>query len=65
MDEYYYDSEENCRLVITKTWLEALDECESVRDEKAKIADQATTALYCAACLAALDIIIAAFLSML
>ena len=65
MDDYYYDSEENGRLVITKTWLEALDEFEEVRDEKAKIADQAIIVLCIAACFAAVDIILAAFLPML
>jgi hypothetical protein len=36
MNEYYYESEENCRLVIVKTWLETIIELELIRDRKAK-----------------------------
>ena len=65
MNDYYKDSEENCRLVITKTWLEALDELESMRDTKAEFVKRAILALGSAAILAAIDIIIASYLSML
>lgn len=63
MNEYYHDSEENCRLVITKTWLEALDEFEAMRDIKSKIADRSIISLCIAACLAVSDIVLAALLS--
>jgi len=65
MDEYYYDSEENCRLVIAKTWLETLDELESMRDTKARFVKKAIFALGGAAILAATDIILASLLPML
>ncbi|MBD1904083.1 hypothetical protein H6F53_01000 [Trichocoleus sp. FACHB-832] len=65
MNEYYYDTDENCKLVITKTWIEALKEFEMLRDEKAKIANIAITALCGAALLAACSIILASILSML
>ncbi len=65
MNEYYYDSDENCRLVITKTWIEALQEFENVRDEKAKITEKAIIMLSIAALLAALDIILATFIPLL
>lgn len=65
MDEYYKDTEENCRLVITKTWLDTLQEVESMRDAKAEYLKKAIFALGGAAVLAATDISLAAFLSML
>ncbi|MDY7006963.1 MAG: hypothetical protein SWX82_24310 [Cyanobacteriota bacterium] len=65
MDEYYYESDENCRLVITKTWIEALKECENVRDEKAKITNKAIIMLCTAALLAAIDIILATLITLL
>lgn len=65
MNEYYYDTDENCKLVITKTWIEALKEFETLRDEKAKIANGAITTLGGAALVASSSIILAALLSML
>jgi hypothetical protein len=65
MDEYYDDSEENCRLVITKTWLETLDELELMRDTKAEYLKKAIFALGGAAILAAIDIMLASLLPML
>jgi hypothetical protein len=65
MDEYYYDSEEHCRLVITRTWLDTLDELESMTDTKAEYVKKAIFALGGAAILAASDIILASLLPML
>lgn len=65
MDEYYYDSEENCQLVITKTWLESLKELELMRDTKAEFVKKAIFALGGAALLAATDVILASLLPML
>jgi hypothetical protein len=65
MNEYFYDSGENCRLVITKTWLETLDELESMRDTKAEYLKKAIFALGGAAILAAMDISLASLLPML
>ena len=65
MNENYYDSEENCRLIITKTWIEALQDLEGLRDEKAKIADQAIQVLCVAAFCATGSVILASGLSML
>jgi hypothetical protein len=65
MKEHYYDSEENCKLVIVKTWIEALDELETVRDNKAKVVDKAIIAIGFAATLAAFDIIVASLISIL
>lgn len=63
MDEYYYDTEENCRLVITKTWIEALDELEKMRDSKSEFVKYSIFAFGGAAILAAFDIILASGLS--
>lgn len=65
MDEYYKDSDENCRLVITKTWIEALQELENLRDKKAEITNKAIIMLCTSAILAALDIILATFIPLL
>lgn len=65
MDNNYYGSEEECRLVITKTWLETLDELEHMRDIKAEYLKKAIFALGGAAILAAIDIILASLLPML
>lgn len=65
MNENYYDSEENCRLIITKTWIEALQDLEKLRDEKAKIADRAIRMLCVAAFCATGSVILASGLSML
>jgi hypothetical protein len=65
MEEYYSDTEDNCRLVITKTWIEALKELEMIRDEKAKIANCAMITLCLAGLTASSSIILACFLSML
>jgi len=64
MDEYYGDTDENCRLVITKTWIEALAELESMRDAKSEFVKKSLIVLGFAAALAAGDIILASFLSM-
>jgi len=65
MRENYYDSDEDCRLIITKTWIEALKELEILRDEKAKIADRAIHTLSVAAFCATSSVILASVLSML
>lgn len=65
MEENYYDSDEDCRLIITKTWIEALKELEFLRDQKAKVADQAIQTLCIAAFCATGSIILASLLSML
>jgi hypothetical protein len=65
MSEYYYDDGDDCRLVITKTWLETLAELESMRDTKAKSVGISILALGGAGILAATDVMLAAFLSML
>lgn len=65
MDEYYGESEEDCRLVITKTWLDTLDDFELMRDKKAEYVKKAIFALGGAAILAASDIILASLLPML
>jgi hypothetical protein len=65
MKENYYDSDEDCRLIITKTWIEALKELEILRDEKAKIADRAIHTLSVAAFCATSSVILASVLSML
>ncbi len=65
MEENYYDSDENCRLIITKTWIEALKELESIRDEKAKFVDKAVSTLCGAALVASFSVILAAALPML
>jgi len=64
MQENYYDTDEECRLIITKTWLEALTELEAMRDTKAEFVKRSVFALAGAAVLAATDIIIASLLSM-
>ena len=65
MNENYYDSEEEYRLVITKTWLDTLDEVESMRNTKAEYVKKAIFALSGAVILAAIDIILASLLPML
>lgn len=65
MDEYYGDSDERCRLVITKTWIEALQELENSRYEKAEFTKKAIIMLSIAALLAAIDIILATFIPLL
>lgn len=65
MEEYYEDSDESCRLVIVKTWLEALEELETMRDSKSEYVKKAVFALGGAAILAAINIMLASFLSML
>ncbi|BDA75999.1 hypothetical protein CAL7716_101650 (plasmid) [Calothrix sp. PCC 7716] len=65
MSENYYDSDENIRLIITKTEIEALEELESIRDDKAKLVTKAILALASGAILAASSIILASILSML
>ena len=64
MQENYGDSDENCRLIITKTWIEALEELELLRDDKAELVKRAIFALGAAACLAAFSVILASVLSM-
>lgn len=64
-ENYRDDVDDECRLVILKTWIEALDEFESMRDRKAKITNRAISVLGCAGFLAATDIMLAALLSML
>lgn len=63
MEENYYDSDENCRLIITKTWIEALEELELIRDNKSKLVKIAVLLLGLAAFLAATSIILASGLS--
>lgn len=65
MEENYYDSDEDCRLIITKTWIEALEELELIRDNKAGLVKWAILALGAAACLAGVSVILASILSML
>ena len=65
MDENYYDSDEDCRLIITKTWIEALAELKSLRDNKANLVKIAILAIGGAAVSAAMDVILASILSML
>jgi hypothetical protein len=66
MKENYRDTaDDECQLVILKTWLEALDEFEMIRDEKAKTTNKAIQILGCAGFLAATDIMLAALLPML
>lgn len=65
MEENYYDSDEDIRLIITKTWIEALAELELLRDNKAKLVTRAILAFGGAAVLAAFDVILASILSML
>jgi hypothetical protein len=65
LKEHYYDSEEEYRLVITRTWIEALDEIEQARDSKAEFVKRAILALGGAAVLAASNIILASGLSIL
>jgi len=65
MSENYYNSEEDCRLVITKTWLDTLDEFESMRDTKAEYVKKAIFALGGAAILAAINIMLASLLPIL
>ena len=65
MNENYYDSDENCRLIITKTWIEALEEVESLRDNKANQVKIAILALGGAAILAATSVILASVLSII
>ena len=65
LEENYYDSDEDCRLIITKTWIEALKELESIRDEKAKFVEKAVSTLCGAALVASFSVILAAALPML
>ncbi len=65
MNENYYDSDEHCRLIITKTWIEALEELELLRDNKAKQVKMAILALGGAAILAATSVILASVLSII
>lgn len=65
MDDYYYAPEEDCLLVITKTWIESLKELEAMRDTKAESVKRAIFALGSAGILAAIDIIVASLLPML
>ena len=65
MKENYYDSDEDCRLIITKTWIEALEELESLRDKKAKQVKMGILALGGAAISAAISVIMASLLSMI
>lgn len=62
MEENYYDTDEDCRLIITKTWIEALKELETLRDEKAKVVNRAIYIL-CAAITCATSSIILASVS--
>ena len=64
MQENYYDTDEDCRLIIVRTWIEALTELEAMRDAKAGFVKKSIFALAGAAVLAATDIILASFLSM-
>jgi hypothetical protein len=65
MKENYYDSDEGCRLIITKTWIEALKEFELLRAQKAKVGDQAIHTLCMTAFCATGNVILAPVLSML
>jgi hypothetical protein len=66
MKENYRDSvDDECQLVILKTWLEALEEFEAIRDEKAETTNKAIRVLGFAGFVAATDIMLAALLSML
>lgn len=65
MKENYYDSDEDIRLIITKTSIEALAELESLRDNKAKFVSSAILALGSAAFFAATDVIWASILSII
>jgi hypothetical protein len=51
-------------LIVTKTWIEALEELELLRDNKAELVKRAIFALGAAACLAAISVILASALSM-
>lgn len=62
MEENYYDTEENCRLIIVKTWIEALKELELLRDEKARTAHQAIYMLCAAVTCAASSVVLASAL---
>ncbi len=65
MKENYFDSDENCRLIITKTWIEALEELELIRDNKSKLVKIAVLLLGSAACSAAFSIILASVISII
>lgn len=53
MDKHYYESDENCHLIVTKTLIEAISELEQLRNWKAKIVKRAIwclcTAIACKA----------------
>jgi hypothetical protein len=61
MKENYYDTDEDCRLIITKTWIEALKELETLRNEKADIAKWASRILCFTILLIAANIILSSF----
>jgi hypothetical protein len=65
MNENYYDSDEDCRLIITKTWIEALKELETLRDSKANQVKMSILALGGAAISAAFSVILASVLSII
>lgn len=46
MNENYYDSDEDIRLIITKTRIEALKELEDLRDWKASVVNQIVILLF-------------------
>jgi hypothetical protein len=65
VDEHEEIPEDDCRKVITYTWLETLDDLHTMRDTKAVVVKKAIFALGGAGVLAASDIILASLLSML
>ena len=61
MKENYYDTDEDCRLIIVKTWIEALKELELLRDEKAGIAKWSSRILCFTILIIAVNIILSSF----
>lgn len=57
LDKYYTDTEEKCRLYITRTWIQAIEDMRAVRQKQARKLNQAIWALVVAAIASGVDIL--------